>query len=162
MFQNPDVFFQARETVNPYYQACSEITQTVMDEFAQLTGRQYKLFEYYGDRQAERIIVLMGSGCETVRETVDYLNQQGAKVGVVKVRLYRPFDTPKFIDALPKTVKSIAVVDRTKEPGSAGEPLYLDIVNAIVEEFSETPPPKIVGGRYGLSSYSATSVIRSI
>ncbi len=128
--QNPDVFFQARETVNPFYQACPEITQAVMDEFAQLTGRQYRLFEYYGNPQAERVIILMGSGCETVQETVDYLNQQDEKVGVVKVRLYRPFDLERFIEALPKTAKSIAVLDRTKEPGSAGEPLYLDVVNA--------------------------------
>ena len=154
--QNPDIFFQARETVNPYYRACSGITQTVMDEFARLTGRQYKLFEYYGDSQAKRVIVLMGSGCEAVRETVDYLNQQGEKVGVVKVRLYRPFDTQRFIAALPKTVKSIAVLDRTKEPGSAGEPLYLDVVNALVETFDGGSLPKVVGGRYGLSSKEFT------
>ena len=154
--QNPDIYFQARETVNPYYQACPEITQTVMDEFAQLTGRQYKLFEYYGDTEAERIIVLMGSGCEAVQETVDYLNQQGEKVGVVKVRLYRPFDTQRFIAALPKTVKSIAVLDRTKEAGSAGEPLYLDVVNALVETGNRKFLPKVVGGRYGLSSKEFT------
>ncbi|MBE9046390.1 pyruvate:ferredoxin (flavodoxin) oxidoreductase [Pleurocapsales cyanobacterium LEGE 10410] len=153
--QNPDVFFQARETVNPYYQACPEITQQVMDEFAQVTGRQYRLFEYYGDPQAERVIVLMGSGCETVQETVDYLNQRDEKVGVVKVRLYRPFNISRFIEALPKTVKSIAVLDRTKEPGSAGEPLYLDVVNAFVET-NGTSLPKIVGGRYGLSSKEFT------
>ncbi len=161
--QNPDIFFQARETVNPYYQACPEITQTVMDEFAQLTGRQYSLFEYYGDPQAERVIVLMGSGCETVQETVDYLNQQGAKVGVVKVRLYRPFDPQRFIEALPQTVKSIAVLDRTKEPGSAGEPLYLDVVNALVETFQDTSLPKVIGGRYGLSSKEfAPAMIKGI
>ena len=154
--QNPDIYFQARETVNPYYQACPEITQTVMDEFAQLTGRQYQLFEYYGDRDAERVIVLMGSGCEAVQETVDYLNQQGEKVGVIKVRLYRPFDTARFIAALPQTVNSIAVLDRTKEPGSAGEPLYLDVVNALVETDRGTSLPKIVGGRYGLSSKEFT------
>ncbi len=154
--QNPDIYFQARETVNPYYQACPEITQTVMDEFAQLTGRQYRLFEYYGDRNAERVIVLMGSGCEAVQETVDYLNQQGEKVGVIKVRLYRPFDTARFIAALPQTVNSIAVLDRTKEPGSAGEPLYLDVVNALVETFSGNSLPQVVGGRYGLSSKEFT------
>ncbi|NJR45356.1 MAG: pyruvate:ferredoxin (flavodoxin) oxidoreductase [Hyellaceae cyanobacterium CSU_1_1] len=154
--QNPDIFFQARETVNPFYHACPEITQTVMDQFAQLTGRQYQLFEYYGDPQAERIIVLMGSGCETVQETVDYLNELNEKVGVVKVRLYRPFDLQRFIEALPKTVKSIAVLDRTKEPGSAGEPLYLDVVNALVETSLGKPLPKIVGGRYGLSSKEFT------
>lgn len=154
--QNPDVFFQARETVNPYYQNCPEITQQIMDEFAQLTGRQYQLFEYYGDPQAERVIVLMGSGCETAQETVDYLNQQGEKIGVVKVRLYRPFDIPRFIEALPKTVKSIGVLDRTKEPGSAGEPLYLDVVNALVETRYIASLPKVVGGRYGLSSKEFT------
>ncbi|RMF25548.1 MAG: pyruvate:ferredoxin (flavodoxin) oxidoreductase [Cyanobacteria bacterium J083] len=154
--QNPDVYFQARETVNPFYQACPEITQKVMDEFAQLTGRQYQLFQYYGDRAAERIIVLMGSGCEAVQETVDYLNQQGEKVGVVKVRLYRPFATERFIAALPKTVQSIAVLDRTKEPGSAGEPLYLDVVNALVESWAGAALPQVVGGRYGLSSKEFT------
>lgn len=153
--QNPDVYFQARETVNPYYQACPQITQRVMNEFAQLTGRQYSLFEYYGDPEAKRVIVLMGSGCEAVRETVDYLNREGEKVGLVKVRLYRPFDSLRFIAALPKTVKSIAVLDRTKEPGSAGEPLYLDVVNALVE-YNRTSLPKIVGGRYGLSSKEFT------
>ncbi len=153
--QNPDIYFQARETVNPYYRACPEITQTVMDEFARLTGRQYQLFEYYGHREAERVIILMGSGCEAVRETVDYLNQQGERVGLVKVRLYRPFDTQRLIAALPKTVNSIAVLDRTKESGSAGEPLYLDVVNAVVENYV-TPLPKIVGGRYGLSSKEFT------
>ena len=153
--QNPDIFFQARETVNSYYQACPEITQTIMDEFARLTGRHYKLFEYYGDPQAERIMVLMGSGCETLEETVDYLNAQEEKVGVVKVRLYRPFDIPRFIAALPKTVKSIAVLDRTKEPGSAGEPLYLDVVNALVETLNGNLP-QIIGGRYGLSSKEFT------
>ncbi len=155
--QNPDVYFQARETVNPYYRDCSSITQQVMDEFAKGTGRQYRLFEYYGDPQAERVIVLMGSGCETAEETVNYLNQQrDEKVGVIKVRLYRPFDTPRFIAALPTTVKSIAVLDRTKEPGSAGEPLYLDVVNALVETSNGTSLPKIVGGRYGLSSKEFT------
>jgi len=153
--QNPDIFFQARETVNPYYQACAGITQTVMDEFAQLTGRQYKLFEYHGDPQAERVIVLIGSGCETAQETVDYLNQHEESVGVIKVRLYRPFNIQRFVEALPKTVKSIAVLDRTKEPGSAGEPLYLDVVNALVET-SNGNLPKIVGGRYGLSSKEFT------
>ena len=154
--QNPDIFFQARETVNPYYRACPEITQRVMDKFAELTGRQYRLFEYYGAPDAERIIILMSSGCETVQETVDYLNQQNEKVGVVKVRLYRPFDTKKFIEALPETVKAIAILDRTKEPGSAGEPLYLDVINAFVETYNGTTLPKIVGGRYGLSSKEFT------
>ncbi|MDJ0708404.1 MAG: hypothetical protein QNJ46_34475 [Leptolyngbyaceae cyanobacterium MO_188.B28] len=128
--QNPDVYFQARETVNPYYLACPDITQKVMDQFAQLTGRQYRLFEYYGDLAAERVIVLMGSGCETVQETVDYLNAQGEQVGIVKVRLYRPFDAKQFVATLPRTVKAISILDRTKEPGSAGEPLYLDVIAA--------------------------------
>ena len=157
--QNPDVYFQGRETVNPFYLACADITQKAMDEFAQLTGRQYRLFEYYGDPAAEKVVVLMGSGCEAVAETVDYLNSQGEKVGVVKVRLYRPFDTQRFIAALPNTVEAIAVLDRTKEPGAAGEPLYLDIVTAIQEI---NPKSKIqnlksiVGGRYGLSSKEFT------
>jgi pyruvate-ferredoxin/flavodoxin oxidoreductase len=155
--QNPDVYFQARETVNPYYQACPDLTQKVMDEFAQLTGRQYQLFEYHGDAAAEKVIVLMGSGCDTVHETVDYLNQQGEKVGVLKVRLYRPFAGEKFVAALPATVKNIAVLDRTKEPGSVGEPLYLDVITALAEFWQiNSPQPKVVGGRYGLSSKEFT------
>ncbi|GET39317.1 pyruvate:ferredoxin (flavodoxin) oxidoreductase [Microseira wollei] len=160
--QNPDVYFQARETVNPFYLACPDIVQKVMDEFATLTGRQYQLFEYHGDPEPERVIILMGSGCETVHETVDYLNNKGEKVGVLKVRLYRPFDAKRFVEALPETIKSIAVLDRTKEPGSAGEPLYLDVVNALFEYAGEQVSkrageqsfhlPKVVGGRYGLSS----------
>jgi pyruvate-ferredoxin/flavodoxin oxidoreductase len=149
--QNPDVYFQARETVNPFYNDCPNIVQEAMDEFGQLTGRNYKLYEYHGAADAERVIVLMGSGCEAVHETVDYLNDRGEKVGVLKVRLYRPFDVKRFVAALPKTVKAIAVLDRTKEPGSAGEPLYLDVVNAIHEQWHSLHP-KIIGGRYGLSS----------
>ncbi|MGF1481770.1 MAG: pyruvate:ferredoxin (flavodoxin) oxidoreductase [Cyanophyceae cyanobacterium] len=157
--QNPDVYFQARETVNPYYRACPEIVQGVMNDFAHATGRQYHLYEYWGDPQAERVIVLMGSGCETVQETVDALNQQDETVGVVKVRLYRPFDVQQFVAALPKTVTSIAVLDRTKEPGSAGEPLYLDVVEALLETRWLTEAgqlPNVVGGRYGLSSKEFT------
>lgn len=157
--QNPDVYFQARETVNPYYLACPDITQKVMDEFAQLTGRQYQLFEYHGDPSAERVIILMGSGCEAVHETVDYLNSCGEKVGVIKVRLYRPFDNQRFVAALPSTTRTIAVLDRTKEPGAAGEPLYLDVVNAIHEAWKDkdnSPHPQILGGRYGLSSKEFT------
>ena len=173
--QNPDVYFQARETVNRYYNACTDIVQQAMDEFAQLTGRQYRVFEYHGDPQAERVVILMGSGCETTHEAVDALNAQGEKVGMLKVRLYRPFDNIALIKALPKTVKAIAVLDRTKEPGSPGEPLYLDVVHAIHElpqsegqvrlEGDETHPhfelpravyPKVVGGRYGLSSKEFT------
>ncbi|NTV45465.1 MAG: pyruvate:ferredoxin (flavodoxin) oxidoreductase [Chlorobiales bacterium] len=159
--QNPDVYFQARETVNPYYDACPEIVQKHMDKFAQLTGRRYKIYEYYGAPDAERIIVLMGSGVETAVETVDYLNQQGEKVGLLKIRLYRPFDVKRFCEALPETVKSIAVLDRIKEPGSTGEPLYLDCISAIHEGLTNgygnlKSLPKIVAGRYGLSSKEFT------
>ncbi|MEA5512099.1 pyruvate:ferredoxin (flavodoxin) oxidoreductase [Crocosphaera sp. UHCC 0190] len=157
--QNPDVYFQARETVNPFYVAYPEILQQAMDKFAQLTGRQYHLFDYHGHPEAERVIILMGSGCETVHETVDYLLNQGEKVGVLKVRLYRPFEATKLIEALPKTVKKVAVLDRTKEPGAGGEPLYLDVVTAFVETFHGTSLPKIVGGRYGLSSKEFTSAM---
>jgi pyruvate-ferredoxin/flavodoxin oxidoreductase len=158
--QNPDVYFQARETVNPFYHDCPNIVQETMDEFGKLTGRNYKLYEYHGTADVDRVIVLMGSGCEAVHETVDYLNNRGEKVGVLKVRLYRPFDVVRFVEALPETVKAIAVLDRTKEPGSAGEPLYLDVVNAIHEQWHTSVRanghsplhPKIVGGRYGLSS----------
>ena len=153
--QNPDVYFQARESVNPFYHACPDITQKIMDRFAQLTGRQYHLYEYHGAPDAERVIMLMGSGGETVHETVDYLNQNGAKVGVLKVRLYRPFAADKLLAALPTTVKKIAVLDRCKEPGAGGDPLYLDVVNAFMEEY-EGKLPKIVGGRYGLSSKEFT------
>lgn len=156
--QNPDVYFQARESVNSYYLACPDLTQSTMDHFAQLTGRQYHLFDYHGDPQADRVIVLMGSGCETVQEAVDALNAQGESVGVVKVRLYRPFDNQRLVAALPETTQAIAVLDRTKEPGSAGEPLYLDVVNALHERVTGTARtiPKIIGGRYGLSSKEFT------
>lgn len=164
--QNPDVYFQARETVNSYYQACPDITQKAMDQFAALTGRQYQIFEYHGDPAAERVIILMGSGCETAHETVDYLNALGEKVGVVKVRLYRPFDSQRFVASLPKTTRSIAVLDRTKEPGASGEPLYLDVITAIHEICNQknsptlplplSPTPLIIGGRYGLSSKEFT------
>ncbi|MEI6914117.1 MAG: pyruvate:ferredoxin (flavodoxin) oxidoreductase [Armatimonadota bacterium] len=159
--QNPDVYFQGRETVNPYYATCPSAVQGIMDQFAEVTGRQYSLFEYYGAPDAERVIVLMGSGIETAHETVDYLNAAGEKVGVLKVRLYRPFPGRNFVEALPKTVKSLAILDRTKEPGSLGEPLYLDCVTALMEECSNgTSPlnamPKCVGGRYGLSSKEFT------
>ncbi|MEM6400120.1 MAG: pyruvate:ferredoxin (flavodoxin) oxidoreductase [Cyanobacteria bacterium P01_D01_bin.116] len=154
--QNSDVYFQGRERINPYYDACPEIVQQVMDEFGKQTGRYYRIFEYYGAPDAERVIFLMGSGCETVHETIDYLNARGEKLGVVKVRLFRPFDAHQLIKALPDTVKSIAVLDRTKEPGSAGEPLYLDIVTAIYQNWVMGNFPKIVGGRYGLSSKEFT------
>ncbi|MBE9230213.1 pyruvate:ferredoxin (flavodoxin) oxidoreductase [Cuspidothrix issatschenkoi LEGE 03284] len=154
--QNPDVYFQAREGANPYYHVCAEIVQRIMDKFGKRTGRYYKLYQYHGAPDAERVIILMGSGCETVHETVDYLNNQGEKVGVLKVRLFQPFDVGRLIEALPNSVKSIAVLDRTKEPGSAGEPLYLDVVTAIHEGWKKTTFPKIVGGRYGLSSKEFT------
>lgn len=150
--QNPDVFFQARETVNSYYLAAPKMVQQAMDDFATLTGRQYQLYEYYGAPDAERVVVLMASGCEAVQETVDALNAQGEKVGMVKVRLYRPFDVARYIDAFPATTKSIAVLDRTKEPGSTGEPLYLDTLTAIFEGWHSPTFPVVVGGRYGLSS----------
>ncbi|NET80213.1 pyruvate:ferredoxin (flavodoxin) oxidoreductase [Okeania sp. SIO1F9] len=149
--QNPDVYFQARESVNPFYTATPDIVQKAMDKFAELTGRQYQCFEYHGAVDADRVIILMGSGCETVHETVDYLTANGEKVGVLKVRLYRPFDARRLVAALPETVKKIAVLDRTKEPGASGEPLYQDIVTALNEEWSDAMP-KVVGGRYGLSS----------
>lgn len=165
--QNPDVYFQGRETVNPFYDACPGIVQAQMDKFAKLTGRQYNLFDYYGAPDAERVVVIMGSGAEAVEETVDYLTAREEKVGVLKVRLYRPFSIEKFIDALPTTTKVISVLDRTKEPGSAGEPLYLDVVNAISERYNEgTLPfayPKIIGGRYGLSSKEFTpAMVKSV
>ena len=159
--QNPDVYFQGRETVNPYYLACPTIVQNAMDKFAAIVGRQYHLFEYVGAADAEHVIIIMGSGAEAVHETVDYLTAQGKKVGVLKVRLFRPFSVEHFLQALPKTVKSIAVLDRTKEPGSIGEPLYQDIVTALTEGFTagKCPMaafPKVIGGRYGLSSKEFT------
>ena len=152
--QNPDVFFQAREAANRFYQACPSIVQQAMDRFAELTGRQHHLFDYHGAPDAERVIVIMGSGAEAAEETADFLNQQNEKVGVLKVRLYRPFDSLRFNQAVPATVKSIAVLDRTKEPGSAGEPLYLDCSNALQE--AGRTNIRIVGGRYGLSSKEFT------
>jgi pyruvate-ferredoxin/flavodoxin oxidoreductase len=159
--QNPDVFFQSRETVNPYYLACPTIVQNAMDKFARIVGRQYRLFDYVGAPDAERVIVLMGSGAEAAQEAVEYLTARGEKVGVLKVRLYRPFSVEHFIAALPPTVKTIATLDRTKEPGSAGEPLYLDVVTALSEALaSGTAPfpaaPRVIGGRYGLSSKEFT------
>ena len=159
--QNPDVFFQARETVNPYYQACPDIVQKAMNKFAGLVGRQYHLFDYVGDPEAERVIVMMGCGSVTAAETAKYLNKNGEKVGVVRVRLYRPFSVKHFVEALPSTVKVIGVLDRTKEPGAAGEPLYVDVVAAINEAMAEgiapfSQAPRVIGGRYGLSSKEFT------
>ena len=147
--QNPDIYFQMRESANPFYDAVPGIVQDYMNKLGDITGRKYKLFDYYGAPDAEYVIVAMGSVSDTIYETVDYLNGKGEKVGTVRVRLYRPFSEADFINAIPKTVKAIAVLDRTKEPGSAGEPLYLDVVKA----FKNQPnAPIIVGGRYGLSS----------
>ena len=159
--QNPDVYFQAREAGNPYYLACPTIVQNVMDRFASLTGRSYHLFDYVGAPDADRVIVLMGSAAGAVEETIKYLNARGEKLGLLKVRLYRPFAADTFLAALPATVKSIAVLDRTKEPGSLGEPLYQDVVTAMSEAVANgTSPfpqqPKVVGGRYGLSSKEFT------
>jgi pyruvate-ferredoxin/flavodoxin oxidoreductase len=157
--QNPDVFFQAREAANPYYIAAAGIVQSVMDRFAALTGRAYHLFDYYGAADAERVIIVMGSGAEAVEETVDALNRCGEKVGLLKVRLYRPFDATAFLKALPATVKSIAVLDRTKEPGASGDPLYQDIVTVLAEHHDKLPfgsKPQVIGGRYGLSSKEFT------
>jgi len=152
--QNPDAFFQAREACNLHYLACPDAVRAEMDRFASRTGRQYRLFDYVGHPEAERVVVLMGSGAEAVEETVEWLVARGEKVGMVKVRLYRPFATQKFIESLPPTVKTIGVLDRTKEPGSVGEPLYQDVLTAFAEARQERGAsiPHVVGGRYGLSS----------
>ena len=154
--QNPDVYFQGRETVNPFYQATPGIVQKNMDRLAQMVGRQYHLFDYEGAPDAERVIVMMGSGAEMTHEAVDYLNGHGEKVGVVKVRLFRPFSAEHFVAALPPTVKTIAVLDRTKEPGSAGEPLYQDVITALFETGRLV---KVIGGRYGLGSKEFTGAM---
>ena len=153
--QNPDVFFQAREACNPYYDKAPEIVQRAMDKFASIVGRQYHLFDYVGAPDAERVLVMMGSGAETAHETVDYLTARGEKVGLLKVRLYRPFSVSHFLETLPKSVKTIAVLDRTKESGAIGEPLYLDVVAAL----KGRPDVKIFGGRYGLSSKDFTAAM---
>jgi len=156
--QNPDVFFQVREACTPFHAAVPRIVQSVMDRMAVLTGRSYHLFDYYGAPDAERVIMLMGSGAEAAEEAVDALTRQGERVGMVKVRLYRPFDSSAFVAALPRTVKSIAALDRCKEPGAAGEPLYQDVVTILAENAASLPfaMPKVVGGRYGLSSKEFT------
>ena len=157
--QNPDIYFQARETVNPYYLDLPKIVQNAMDDFGKLTGRNYNLFEYVGDPQAERIIVIMASGSEVTGETVKQLVTNGEKVGMIKVKLYRPFSLPHFIKALPLSVKKIAVLDRTKEPGATGEPLYQDVVTTLAEAYrlkKINSFPNIIGGRYGLSSKEFT------
>jgi pyruvate-ferredoxin/flavodoxin oxidoreductase len=159
--QNPDVFFQAREAANPFYLACPTIVQDVMDRFAKIVGRPYHLFDYVGATDAERVIVMMGSGTEAAQEAIEHLAEKGEKVGLIKVRLYRPFSVEHFVAALPPTAKTIAVLDRTKEPGAVGEPLYMDVVTALNEtsgsaESKFNAVPKIIGGRYGLSSKEFT------
>ncbi len=160
--QNPDVYFQARETVNPYYEKTPGIVQKAMDKFKKLTGREYKLFDYEGAADAERVIVIIGSGGDAAAETAKFLHKEDdQKVGVVKVRLYRPFSVKHFLEAFPSTTKVIAAMDRTKEPGAAGEPLYQDVVAAIVEGMNEgiapfKTAPRVIGGRYGLSSKEFT------
>ncbi|HTS17748.1 MAG TPA: pyruvate:ferredoxin (flavodoxin) oxidoreductase [Verrucomicrobiae bacterium] len=152
--QNPDVYFQAREACNPFYDGCADIVQRAMDKFAKLTGRAYHLFDYHGAPDAERVVMLMGSGCETAYEAVDYLVKRGEKVGLLIVRLYRPFDVARFAASLPASVKKLAVLDRTKEPGATGEPLYLDCITALHE--AGRTGINVVGGRYGLSSKEFT------
>ena len=152
--QNPDVFFQMRETINPIYDAAPEKVQATMDKFAALVGRKYHLFDYVGAPDAERVIVMMGSGAEAAHEAVEALNARGEKIGLIKVRLYRPFSVKHFAAALPATVKKLAVLDRCKEAGAAGEPLYLDVVNALHE--SKRQSIEVIGGRYGLSSKEFT------
>ncbi|MCY6960714.1 pyruvate:ferredoxin (flavodoxin) oxidoreductase [Clostridium brassicae] len=151
--QNPDIYFQAREASNKFYNALPEIVEKYMNKINELTGRDYKLFNYYGAADADRIIIAMCSGCDTIEETIDYLNSKGEKVGLVKVHLFRPFSLKHFMDVIPKTVKKIAVLDRTKEPGSAGEPLYQDVRTAF---YDAELKPLIIGGRYGLGSKDTT------
>ena len=157
--QNPDVYFTGRETVNKYYNACAAIVQETMDKFAEVSGRQYNLFDYHGSPEAEDVVVMMGSGCETAAATIDYLVAQGEKVGMVIVRLYRPFDCKAMVNSLPKTVERVTVLDRTKEPGAPGDPLYLDVRAAIGEAMdtnSSIYPPIVLSGRYGLGSAEFT------
>jgi pyruvate/2-oxoacid:ferredoxin oxidoreductase alpha subunit/pyruvate/2-oxoacid:ferredoxin oxidoreductase beta subunit/Pyruvate/2-oxoacid:ferredoxin oxidoreductase gamma subunit len=158
--QNPDVYFQGRETVNKFYDACPAIIKKYLEAFAQKTGRQYKLYEYIGDPQAENILIAMGSGTETIEETINFLRKRGERVGLLKLRLYRPFVVEDFINEIPKSVRKIAVLDRTKEPGAIGEPLYMDVVTAFA---SQRPGVKIIGGRYGLSSKEFTpSMVKAV
>jgi pyruvate-ferredoxin/flavodoxin oxidoreductase len=157
--QNPDVYFQGRESANPFYDATPGIVQGIMDRFAGRSGRQYRLFDYHGDPAADRVIVIMGSGAETVAETIDVLNARGEKLGVINAHLYRPFSVEHLIQALPDSVRSIAVLDRTKEIGSVGEPLYLDVATALTEAHGSgriDRMPRVIGGRYGLSSKEFT------
>ncbi len=151
--QNPDIFFQAREACNTYYENIVGVCEKYMGEISRLTGRDYKLFNYYGDPEADRVIIAMGSACEAIEETIDYLRAKGEKVGLVKVHLYRPFSAKHLIEAIPQTAKKIAVLDRTKEPGALGEPLYQDVCTAMFEAKEQ---PMIVAGRYGLGSKDVT------
>ena len=164
--QNPDVYFQGREAVNKFYEACPDIVAATMDEFARLTGRQYRPFDYIGAPDAERVVVLMGSGAETALETIQELQKTGEKIGAVVVRLYRPFAAKYFFAALPKTVRAVGVLDRTKEPGSDGEPLYKDVLSALAQAVANgsfPAMPKVVGGRYGLSSKEFTpAMVKSV
>ena len=164
--QNPDVFFQGREAANTYYEKVEGIVQEEMDKFAKISGRQYKTVEYVGPADAEQVIVIMGSGAETVDETITYLNNNGYKVGLLKVRLYRPFPSKSFVAALPKSVKVVNVLDRTKESGSIGEPLYLDVVATLTQAYANneiSSMPRILGGRYGLSSKEFTpGMVRAV
>ncbi len=159
--QNPDTFFQARETINPFYDACAGIVIEAMKKFEKVVGRKYEIFQYYGAPDAEKVIIIIGSGAETVQETVDYAIADGQKVGLLKVRLYRPFDVEHFINALPASATTLAVLDRTKEPGAIGEPLYQDVLTAFAEKHEATVArfgevPAVTGGRYGLSSKEFT------
>jgi pyruvate-ferredoxin/flavodoxin oxidoreductase len=157
--QNPDVFFQAREAANPYHLACPRIVQETMDAFAALVGRRYHLFDYVGHPEADRVLVMMGSGAEVAHDAVDWLNERGHKVGLLKVRLYRPFSVEDFVRALPASTRKIAVLDRTKEPGAVGEPLYTDVISALREAREDgltQLDPLVIGGRYGLSSKEFT------
>ncbi len=159
--QNPDIFFQAREACSPYYEAIPAIVEQVMTRFSEVAGRQYHLVDYYGSPEAEQVIAVMGSGAQTVRETVDYLNARGYNVGVLQVRLFRPFPAAALASALPPTTRALAVLDRTKEPGASGEPLYVDVVTALSEYIAQgnapvSTMPRVIGGRYGLSSKEFT------
>jgi pyruvate-ferredoxin/flavodoxin oxidoreductase len=161
--QNPDVFFQAREAANVFHAKCPEVVQALMDAFAGRVGRTYRLFDYVGHPEADRVLVMMGSGAETAHETVEWLVDRGERVGLVKVRLYRPFSPAHLVAALPATVSAIAVLDRTKEPGAVGEPLYVDVVSALGEAWRGPAPPRVIGGRYGLSSKEFTpAMVRAV
>ncbi|HSL87046.1 MAG TPA: 2-oxoacid:acceptor oxidoreductase family protein, partial [Bacteroidales bacterium] len=151
--QNPDIFFQAKEAINPFYEPVADIVNSYMQDISKLTGREYKPFTYYGDPEATNIVIAMGSITDTTKEVIDYLRKKGEKIGLISVHLYRPFSTKYFLDVLPESVKRITVLDRTKEPGSLGEPLLLDVKSLFYDHSSK---PLIIGGRYGLSSKDTT------